>query len=106
LRAIAVASSKRSRVLPELPTIAESGVPGFDATSWNGMLAPAGTSKEIIARLNAEYNRLLADPEISKRMIEIGYEPIGGPPEKFGEFIHAEIVKWAPVVKAVGLKVN
>ena len=106
LRAVAVTSGKRSLFLPDLPTIAESGVPGYEVTSWNGVLAPAGISPEIVRRLNADLNRIIAAPDMSKRMIEVGFEPVGGPPEKFGEFIHAEILKWAPVVKKAGVKVD
>jgi tripartite-type tricarboxylate transporter receptor subunit TctC len=106
LRAVAVTSAKRSLGLPDLPTIADSGVPGYEVTSWNGMLAPAGTPSDIIKRLNSEFNRAISAPDMKQRMIDNGYEPVGGPPEKFGQHIHAEIVKWAPVVKAAGVKVD
>jgi len=106
MRALAVTGAKRALALPELPTIAEAGVPGYEATSWNGMLAPAGTPAEIIKRLNADFNRIIATPEMKKRMIDNGYEPVGGAPEKLGELIHAEIAKWAPVVKAAGVQVD
>jgi tripartite-type tricarboxylate transporter receptor subunit TctC len=106
MRAIAVTSGKRSLFLPQLPTIAESGVPGYEVTSWNGVLAPAGTPPEIVRKLNGDLNRIIAAPDMGKRMIELGFEPVGGPPEKFGEFIHAEIRKWAPVVKKAGVKVD
>lgn len=106
LRAVAVTSGRRSLGLPDLPTIAESGVRGYEATSWNGMLAPAGTPADIIKRLNAEFNRIIAEPAIRKRMLENGYEPVGGPPEKFGVHIRSEIAKWAPVVKATGVRVD
>jgi tripartite-type tricarboxylate transporter receptor subunit TctC len=106
LRAVAVTSAKRSLFLPELPTVAESGVPGYEVTSWNGVLAPAGTSPDIIRRLNGDLNRIIAAPDMSKRMIEFGFEPVGGPPEKFGEFIRAETAKWAPVVKKAGVRVD
>lgn len=106
LRAIAVSSGRRSLGLPDLPTIAESGVPGYEATSWNGMLAPARTPADIIKRLNAEFNRIIDLPETKKRMLDNGYEPVGGTPEKFGELIRAEIAKWAPVVKAAGVRVD
>src|SRR5262249_36595007 len=99
-------SEKRTPTFPELPTIAESGVPGYQATSWNGVLAPAGTSADVIKRLNGEFNRIIAVPEMKKRMHESGFEPGGGPPEKLGELIHAEIAKWAPVVKAAGVQVD
>lgn len=106
VRAVAVTSGRRAQGMPDLPTIAESGVPGYEATSWNGMLAPAGAPADIIKRLNAEFNRMIAEPDMKKRMLDNGYEPVGGPPEKFGELIRAEIAKWAPVVVAAGVKVD
>ncbi|HET6492239.1 MAG TPA: tripartite tricarboxylate transporter substrate binding protein [Burkholderiales bacterium] len=106
VRALAVTGAKRALGMPELPTLAEAGIPGYAATSWNGMLAPAGVPAPIIKRLNEEFNRIISDPEIKPRMLGNGYEPIGGSPEKFGAHIHAEIAKWAPVVKATGVKVD
>jgi tripartite-type tricarboxylate transporter receptor subunit TctC len=106
VRALAVTSEKRSMFLPDLPTVAESGVPGYDVTSWNGMLAPAAIPGDIVRRLNSEYNRIIADGEMKKRMIENGYEPVGGPPEKFGAHIQAELAKWAPVVKRANIRVD
>jgi tripartite-type tricarboxylate transporter receptor subunit TctC len=106
VRAIAVTSARRSPSLPDLPTVSDSGVPGYDVTSWNGMLAPAGTPPEIVKRLNTEYNKIIGDPEMGKRMIANGYEPVGGPPEKFGEQIRAELAKWGPVVKRANIKVD
>jgi tripartite-type tricarboxylate transporter receptor subunit TctC len=106
VRAIAVTSAKRAAAMPQLPTISESGVAGYEATSWNGMLAPAGTPGDVIKRLNTEFNRIIGTPDMSKRMLANGYEPVGGPPEKFGELIRAEIAKWAPVVKAAGVQVD
>jgi len=106
VRALAVTGAKRAPAMPELPTIAEAGVAGYEATSWNGMLAPAGTPADIIKRLNAEFNRIIGAPDMGKRMLDNGYEPVGGPPERFGELIRAEIAKWAPVVKAAGVQVD
>jgi tripartite-type tricarboxylate transporter receptor subunit TctC len=106
LRALAVTSAKRALSLPELPTMAEAGVPGYDVTSWNGILAPAATPKDIVGRLNAELNKIIAAPAMRDRMIGLGYEPVGGPPEKFNEFIRAELAKWAPVVKAANVRVD
>jgi tripartite-type tricarboxylate transporter receptor subunit TctC len=106
LRAVAVTSGKRSLFLPELPTVAESGVPGYEVTSWNGVLTPSGVAPEIVRRLNGDLNKIIAAPDMVKRMIELGFEPVGGPPEKFGEFIRAETAKWAPVVKKAGIKVD
>jgi tripartite-type tricarboxylate transporter receptor subunit TctC len=106
LRALAVTSAKRALSLPELPTMAEAGVTGYDVTSWNGILAPAGTPREIVGRLNAELNKIIALPAMRDRMIGLGYEPVGGPPERFGELIAAELAKWAPVVKAANVRVD
>jgi tripartite-type tricarboxylate transporter receptor subunit TctC len=106
LRALAVTSARHALALPNLPTIAESGVPGYEVTSWNGILAPAGTPDDIIARLNTELNKIIATPPMRQKMIDNGYEPVGGPPEKFGAKIHSETAKWAPVVKAAGVKVD
>ena len=106
VRALAVTGAKRAPAMPELPTIAEAGVAGYEATSWNGMLAPAGTPADVIKRLNAEFNRIIGTPDMSKRMLDNGYEPVGGPPERFGELIRAEIAKWAPVVAAAGVRVD
>jgi tripartite-type tricarboxylate transporter receptor subunit TctC len=106
VRALAVTGAKRAPALPELPTIAEAGVAGYEATSWNGMLAPAGTPADVIKRLNAEFNRIISAPDMKKRMLDSGYEPVGGPPERLGELIRTEIAKWAPVVKAAGVQVD
>ena len=106
VRAIAVTSMKRALSFPELPTVAESGVPQYEVTSWNGMVAPAATPADIVKRLNTEYNRIISDGEMRKRLIANGYEPVGGPPERFGEHIHAEIAKWGPVVKRANVRVD
>ncbi len=106
VRAIAVTSAKHALALPDLPTVAEGGVPGYEVTSWNGILAPAATPPDIVRRLNAELNKIIAAPDMRQRMIDNGFEPVGGPPEKFGDKIRAEIAKWAPVVKAAGVKVD
>jgi tripartite-type tricarboxylate transporter receptor subunit TctC len=92
--------------LPDLPTMAEAGVKNYDVTSWNGILAPANTSREIIDRLNAELNKIIGTPAMRDRMIALGYEPVGGPPEKFGDLIRSEIAKWAPVVKAANVRID
>jgi tripartite-type tricarboxylate transporter receptor subunit TctC len=106
LRAIATTGGKRSISLPDLPTIAESGVPGYDVTSWNGVLVPAGTPEAAIKKLNQEFNKVLANPEMRERLIKIGYEPIGGPPDAFSKHIEAETKKWGPVIKQSGLQIN
>ncbi|WP_340526616.1 tripartite tricarboxylate transporter substrate binding protein [Cupriavidus necator] len=106
LRAIGITTSKRLGVLPEVPTIAESGAPGFDVSSWNGVLVPAGTPPDVIARLNEAFNQTLADPKVRAQLAEAGYEVVGGNPEKLSRFIASELVKWRPVVKKVNLQVE
>jgi len=99
LRALAVTSAKRSPVLPEIPTVAESGVPGFDSIAWYGVVAPAGTPRDIIAKLNTEMARILNLPDIKQRLIEMGSPPVAGTPDQLGGLIKSEIVKWGKVVK-------
>jgi tripartite-type tricarboxylate transporter receptor subunit TctC len=106
LRALAVTSARRSAVLPELPTIAESGVPGYDSASWFGMLAPAGTPTAITTRLQQETSRILQLPEIRKRFLDQGLDPVGNTQSEFAAFISAEITKWSKVVAASGAKVD
>ncbi|MEI7656339.1 MAG: tripartite tricarboxylate transporter substrate-binding protein [Actinomycetes bacterium] len=106
IRPIAVTSAKPSALLPGLPTVSASGVAGYDVTSWNGMLAPAGTPSHVIARLNTELNKIIANAEVRKRMLDLGFEPVGGSPERFQEHIRQETEKWAKVVKATGMKVE
>lgn len=104
LTAIAVSSKNRSRSMPDVPTVAESGFPGFEAGSWFGFFAPKGTPREIILKLNAALNESLTDKEIDARLVLDGADPMPGPPEKFGAFVRAEYEKWAEVVKASGAK--
>lgn len=104
LRAIAVTSSARSAVMPELPTVAESGLPGYEATTWYGVIAPAGVPRPIAARLNTEIVQALASPEVRDRLIFQGIDPVGNTPEQFAAYIRSEIVKWAKVIKATGVK--
>jgi tripartite-type tricarboxylate transporter receptor subunit TctC len=102
LTAVAVSSKNRSRSMPDVPTVAESGFPGFEAGSWFGFFAPKGTPREIILKLNAALNEALTDKEIDARLVLDGADPVPGPPEKFGAFVKAEYEKWAEVVKASG----
>ena len=106
LRAIAVTTAKRFPLLPDLPTIAESGYPGFEALAWNGVLVAANTPRPIIARLNAEMNAVLKEPDVQQKMHGFGFDLIGGTPEDFGSLISGEAARWAPVIKKVGLKVD
>lgn len=106
MRALGVTSLIRSSVLPDVPTIDESGLKGFESIGWNGPLAPAATPRKIIATLNAEFVRALSLPEIRERLLAQGAEPVGGTPEQFAAFIRADIPKWAQVVKASGAKLD
>lgn len=106
LRPLAVTGAQRSAATPEVPTIAESGYPGFEASAWYGVLAPAGTPKPVVARLNAEILRALKIPEVRERLENVGFEIVGGTPEAFGAYMKSEIAKWARVVKASGVKAD
>lgn len=106
VHALAVSSRKRATSLPDVPTIAEGGLPGYDVTSWNGVLAPAGTPAEIVIRLNQAFNRVLAMPEVRQAMLERGYEPVGGEPGQFGKHIQQELAKWGPIVTRIGLQID
>ena len=103
LRPLAVSTLKRSRIAPDLPTISESGVPGYESATWIGILAPAGTPKEIVTRLNNEIVKVLKLPEIRDRLSKQGTEPVGSTPEEFDKFVKAEIAKWAKVIKDAGI---
>ena len=103
LRAIAIGSLKRFTAIPEVPTFDESGVKGYEATTWFGLMAPVKTPKEIVARWNVEVGKILASPDLKGRFINEGLEPMGGTQEEFARFIRAEIDKYAKVVKATGL---
>jgi len=104
LRGLAVATSKRLPLLPEYPTIAEAGVPGYEASQWYGVLAPAGTPRPIVDRLYKGIADALARPDAKERLAADAAEAVGSTPEEFGAFIKAEIARWAPVVKASGAK--
>ena len=106
LRAIAVTSAQRAPALPDVPTIAESGLPGFEATSWFGLVAPAGTPSSIVGRINADVNQWLQSPEAKEKLLAQGAVAAGGSPEQFAAYIHTETEKWARVVKASGAKVD
>ena len=106
LKVLAVTGSRRSEHLPDVPTIAESGLPGFDAPNWYGIFAPAGTPPAIVSKLNAEVNKALAAPDFVEHMRLEGAEAVGGTPAQFRAFVRGEIERWAPVVKAAGVKVD
>jgi tripartite-type tricarboxylate transporter receptor subunit TctC len=104
LRALAMSSAKRSPFMPDLPTISESGVPGFEAIQWFGLLAPAGTPKAIVDRLQKETARILETPVMKERLAIEGAEPVGNKPEEFAALIKDEMAKWSEVAKAAGIK--
>ncbi|MCE9639570.1 MAG: tripartite tricarboxylate transporter substrate binding protein [Betaproteobacteria bacterium] len=104
LKGLAVTSARRLAALPEFPTIAESGLAGYDATSWQGAVAPAGTPRAIVMKLNSEINRALKLPEIGARLAAEGSEPGATTPDEFAAYIKREIVKWAKVIKESGIK--
>ena len=106
LRPIAVTTAKRSPELPDVPTIAEAGVPGYDATSWFGLFTTAGTPEPVVSRLHGALMKVLADPEVKKQIAGQGAEPIAEKPEQFAAFIAAETTKWAKVVKASGASID
>ena len=106
LRALAVTDLKRSPLLPELPTLDESGLKGYQIVGWNGLFVPAGTPQAIVSKLHAETARALALPDVKERLAIMGADGVGDTPQHFAAFIKAEIPKWAKVVKEAGLKIE
>ena len=104
LRALGVTAAKRIPIAPEIPTVAEAGVPGYEITAWGGYMAPAGTPAPIVSKLNAEINKVLASPAIRERWLALGIEPVGGTPERFTAHVKAETAKWTDVIKRAGIK--
>ena len=106
LRGIAITSAQRSAMAPELPTIAESGLPGFEAGTWYGLLAPSGTPRDIVTRLNGEVVRIMQLQEIREKLAAQGAEPRTGTPQEFGKFVQNEVARWAKVVKAARIRLD
>ena len=106
IRGLAVSTAKRSAFAPELSTVAEAGLAGFDVFGWNGLLAPAGTPGSVIAKLHGEITRALRLAEVRERVASFGFEPVGNTPEEFGEFIKADIAQWAKLAKESGARVD
>lgn len=106
LRALAVTSANRVDDLPQVPTINESGYKGFDAVTWFGLLAPAGTPKDVVAKVNAEFNKALKAEELRKRLGDEGADPAGGTPDEFASLIKTEIPRWGKVVKESGARID
>jgi tripartite-type tricarboxylate transporter receptor subunit TctC len=104
IRALAVTTEKRLPYLPDVPTIAELGYPGYEISSWQGMFAPAGTPKQILDKIAGETIRMLKSPEVGERLAREGSDPIGTTPEQFSQRYQAEITKWAKVAKQAGLQ--
>ena len=102
VRPLGVTTAKRSAALPEVPTIAESGVSGYETSTWGGLIAPAGTPKDIVAKVNAEVSRILKMPDVRERLQASGAEPGSGSADDFARFIQSEVQKWGQVVKASG----
>jgi tripartite-type tricarboxylate transporter receptor subunit TctC len=106
LRALAVLGRERLADFPEVPTAAESGVPGFEVDTWYGVLAPAGLPREVLARLSAELAKMMQAGEMRARLATMGIQPLTSTPEQFGEFFRAEVTKWAAVVKESGARAD
>ncbi len=106
LRALAVTTAKRSPIAPDVPTLAESGLPGYEIGSWQGVFAPAGVSTEIVKRLNTEIVRIINAPDVRQKLVDMGAEPAPNTPEEFAAMVKAEVAKWADVVRKSGAKVD
>ncbi|MEF7614040.1 tripartite tricarboxylate transporter substrate binding protein [Aquincola sp. MAHUQ-54] len=106
LRPIALSMAQRSAVLPDVPTFAEAGVPGFEAYAWQGLAAPAGTPPEVVRRLNAELNRALASDEVKRKLAELGVEPSPTTPEQFARHVAAQAARWGGVIRDAGIRLE
>ena len=106
LRGLGVSNLKRSPIFPDIPTISEAGVPGYETTAWGGIVVPVGTPRPIVVKLNTEINKALQSPILKERYAAIEAEPVGGTPEQFAAFVKKETVKWAEVVKKSGAKLD
>ena len=106
LHALAVTSAQRATALPDLPTVAESGVPGYEAIGWFGLLVPAGTPRALVERISRDANRVLADPDVRSRMLALGAEPSGDTPEEFARFIRADQAKWSQLMRERGISIE
>jgi len=106
LRALGVTTAKRTVAAPDLPTIAEAGLPGYEQSAWHGLLAPTGTPEPVIARLNAEVNKFLRSSDVTDRFKVQGIDVIGGSPAEFAAFIRQDVAKYAKLVKTAGIKID
>jgi tripartite-type tricarboxylate transporter receptor subunit TctC len=106
LRPLAVTTARRSAIAPEVPTLAEAGLPGFEVGSWQGVFAPAGTPPDVVKRLNTEIVKILNLPDVREKLSVLGAEPVGNSQEEFSAMVKAEVVKWSDIVKKSGAKVD
>lgn len=106
LRALAVSSAKRSPSVPELPTVSEAGVPGFAVDQWYALFAPAGTPKEVVAKLYGEVAKTVANPAVKEKLLAMGLDPVGMPPDEFTAYVKSETEKWGKLVREAGIKAN
>ena len=106
LKGLGVASAKRASVVPNVPTFAEAGYPKFEAASWVGVFAPAKTSPEIVAKLNATIEEVMKDPQLVQKLTSIGFDPINGTQAQAESYFQAEVANWGKMVKALGLSIN
>ena len=104
MRALGVGSKQRSAIAPEIPTINESGLPGYEMSSWFGLLAPAGTPAALVSRLQQEIAKIFKQPEVREKLYAQGVEPVGGTPQEFAAFLSAETAQWTKVIRASNLK--
>jgi tripartite-type tricarboxylate transporter receptor subunit TctC len=103
LKALALTGAKRSETLPDLPTVAESGLPGYEAVGWFGLLAPAATPRPTVTKVSGDVNRVLAEREVREKMLGLGADPSGDTPEEFARFIREDQAKWAKLMKEAGI---
>lgn len=106
LRALAVTTKQRAAIFPDVPTMEEAGVPGYETNTWNALFAPAGTPPEAVARLNAAANAVLADPVVKEKLANVGAETVGGTPEQLAAHVKSEIARWRPVIKAANVQMD
>ena len=104
LRALGVSTAKRVEVAPDLPTISESGLPGYEVIAWYNLFAPAGTPRPVITKINAEINRILQQPDVRERLLTLGVIPLSGTPEALGDYLQFEITRWAKLIREAGIK--
>ena len=106
LRALAVCAAKRSTSVPELPTVAEAGVPGFAVDQWYALFAPAGTPRDIVLKLQGEISKMVNDPSTREKLLAMGLDPVGSAPDEFAAYVKAETAKWGKLVREAGIKAN